>query len=91
MNMNLNWNERTPLEKFLFILQCVGCVILVISLLPMITGKTQERNNDLFYLFIGFEGILESIVQWNRNRKMAILYLLASIIVLGISAATFLL
>lgn len=90
MNNHLNWNERTALEKFLFILQCIVCIILIISLLPMLTGETQEQN-DLFYLFIGFETILEAIVQWKRNRKMAILNILGAIIMLGICAADLLL
>ena len=86
MKMNLGWNEKTKLEKYIFVLECICAVILSVCFVLMQMEKLQD---NLFYLFLGIETALEAVAQWKRNRKMAILSLAAAGIVLGICAVTY--
>lgn len=84
--MNLGWSERTTLEKIIFVLQCICAIVLSVCFVLMLMGKSQD---NLFYSFLGIESALEAVVQWKRNRKMALFSLAAAVIVLGICAATY--
>lgn len=83
--MKLSWKERTPVEKGLFIAECVLALAFLVYM--AISIATKKEMSDVIYLIIAIESAIETIVQWKHERKTAIFSLLVAVS----SAAVFIL
>ena len=73
--MKFNWNEMNASQKretvVLIVLTLIALVFVVLDL----SGKWP---NNISYLVLSVLSVFEAIVGWNKNRKMAILELVAA-------------
>ena len=75
--MKPSWKDRTPVEKGLFIAECVLALAFVVYM--VIAFAAKKEVSDMIYLIIAIESALETIVQWKHERKTAIFSLLVAV------------
>ena len=73
--MKFNWNEMSTAQKVEAIVLTVLAVIASIFAILELTGKWP---NNLAYLIIAAGSVFEAVMSWNKNRKMALLELVAA-------------
>ena len=75
-NMKSNWNEMDASQKREAI---VLTVLPAIALIFIILDMTGKWTNNIHYLMLAILSVYEGITGWNKNRKMAILELVAAL------------
>ena len=86
--MKKRWNERTKLEKSLTISKIlVSLIILYASAMKLL--NIWPKGLNVAIPFFGVYYILETIYSWNRDKDMAAISLLMTIIIGAISCAVF--
>ena len=76
MNANMKWNEMSADQKTEVI---VTLVMGVIPLAFIVLDVTGVWKNNLHYIALSVLSVYECIMSWNKNRKMAILELVAAV------------
>ena len=76
MNANMKWNEMSADQKTEVI---VILVLGAITLGFIVLDETGTWKNNLHYIALGVLSVYECIMSWNKNRKMAILELVAAV------------
>ena len=76
MNTKMKWNEMNAAQKSEVI---VTLVLGVVSLVFIILDETGTWKNSLHYIALSVLSVYECIMSWNKNRKMAILELVAAV------------
>ena len=76
MNANMKWNEMSAAQKTEVI---VTLVMGVITLAFIVLDVTGVWKNNLHYIALSVLSVYECIMSWNKNRKMAILELVAAV------------
>lgn len=74
--MKFNWSEMSSSQKSEAIVLTVLPAIALIFIALDMTGKWA---NNLHYLVLGVLSLYEGITGWNKNRKFAIMELVASV------------
>lgn len=86
--MKKRWNERTKLEKSLTISKILVSLIILYASAMKLLNIWPKGLNVAIPLF-GVYYILETIYSWNRDKDMAAISLLMTIIIGAISCAVF--
>ena len=74
--MKLDWNEMdASLKKEAILLT----VMAAIALIFIVLDRTGTWANNIAYLVFGILSLYEGITGWNKNRKWAILELVAAV------------
>ena len=76
MNANMKWNEMSAAQKTEMI---VILVLGAITLGFIVLDETGTWKNNLHYIALSVLSVYECYVSWNKNRKMAILELVAAV------------
>ena len=76
MNANMKWNEMSAAQKTEMI---VILVLGAIALGFIVLDETGTWKNNLHYIALSVLSVYECYVSWNKNRKMAILELVAAV------------
>ena len=88
--MNEKWNELTQKEKKLFIVSYVLYGLAALALVADYMKLWAHANNAwLILLGIGLE--VECVLDWDKNRKFAIVKLLGGILTIAIGVGSILL
>lgn len=74
--MKFNWNEMDASQKKEAI---VLTVLSAIALIFIVLDMTGTWANNIAYLVLGILSLYEGITGWNKNRKWAILELIAAV------------
>ena len=74
--MKTSWNEMTTAQKIEAI---VLTVLFLFAAVFAILDWSGKWPNNLAYLFFGADSLFEGIMNWNRNRKLAILEVVAAV------------
>ena len=74
--MKLDWNEMDASQKKEAI---VLTVMAAIALIFIALDRTGIWTNNIAYLVFGILSLYEGITGWNKNRKWAILELVAAV------------
>ena len=74
--MKLDWNEMDASQKKEAI---VLTVMAAIALIFIALDRTGTWTNNIAYLVFGILSLYEGITGWNKNRKWAILELVAAV------------
>ena len=72
----MKWNEMNTAQKSEVI---VTLVLGVLSLVFIILDETGTWKNSLHYIALSVLSVYECIMSWNKNRKIAILELVAAV------------
>ena len=86
--MKKRWNERTKLEKSLTISKILVSLIILYASAMKLLNIWPKGLNVAIPLF-GVYYILETIYNWNRDKDMAAISILMTIIIGAISCAVF--
>ena len=73
--MNANWKDMTPLEKVIFIITCIGAVLVVVA-----NTKPDLFPVNITYPAIAVVTVLDALVYWKKNRKWAYLLIAGAVI-----------
>ena len=73
--MKMNWNEMSAAQKNEMIVSIVLCAI---ALVFIVLDATGAWKNNFHLLVLSVLSVYECCVSWNKNRKMAILELVAA-------------
>ena len=74
--MNMKWNEMSASEKTEVIVSIVLCAI---ALVFIVLDSTGTWKNNCHLLVLSVLSVYECCTSWNKNRKMAILELVAAV------------
>lgn len=74
--MNMKWNEMSASEKSEVIVSIVLCALALVFIVLDAAG-TWKNNGHLLVLSV--LSVYECCTSWNKNRKMAILELVAAV------------
>ena len=74
--MNMKWNEMSASEKTEVIVSLVLCALALVFIVLDAAG-TWKNNGHLLVLSV--LSVYECCTSWNKNRKMAILELVAAV------------
>lgn len=74
--MKMKWNEMSAAQKTEVIVSLVLCAI---ALGFFVLDETGTWKNNLHYIALSVLSVYECYVSWNKNRKMAILELVAAV------------
>ena len=76
MNANMRWDEGSADQEA----EVMGTLVMgVITLAFIVLGVTGVWKNNLHYIALSVLSVYECIMSWNKNRKMAILELVAAV------------
>lgn len=74
--MKSDWNKMDASQKKEAI---VLTVMPAIALIFIVLDRTETWKNNIAYLVLAILSVYEGITGWNKNRKMAILELIAAL------------
>ena len=77
--MNKKWNEMTSTEKKMVI---AACIYVVIALVFAVLDVTGVWKNDVCTYMMCLFFLVEGVLTWKTNSKMAILSIVLSIVFL---------
>ena len=75
--MNKKWSEMTPAEKKKFVVLCVVAAIALVFVFLDLTGVWQNKIGT--YMISAFF-LIEGVVTFKNNKKMAILDIVLAIV-----------
>ena len=74
----MNWKSMSTAEKIIFIVSCIGAVIVVLAWM-----KPNLFSMNLTYPAIALVTLCEAVCYWKKNRKWAYLLIVAAVISLA--------
>ena len=79
--MKSNWNDMDKKEKGLFV---VYCILALIGAVAAAVGRNSgwEHANLVWMLAVAVVLAIECKMNWNKNRKLAILEIIGGVIML---------
>jgi predicted membrane protein len=78
--MNTKWKDMTAMQKAGFIILCIGAALMVISWVKPTLFPIGMTTPALVIMSVG-----EAMDYWQKNRKMAWLFIAAAVICLACS------
>lgn len=79
--MKSNWKDMDKKEKGLFFVYCILALIAVIAAVTDVSGK-WEHADLIWMITVAIVLVFECAMNWNKNRKLAILEAVGTIIML---------
>ncbi|MGN0517641.1 MAG: hypothetical protein ACI4II_02825 [Acutalibacteraceae bacterium] len=80
-----NWNQKSPLYKFLTVIGCIISVTIVI-LAFMQLFNVWDKAINVFEPLLGVLMIIQAIENWKTNRKTAYISLFAAFYIFAVAA-----
>ena len=73
--MNMNWKDMTTVQKIVFVISCIGAVLVVAANL-----KPDLFPVNITYPAIAAVTVMDAVAYWKQNRKWAYLMIAGAVI-----------